>query len=104
MLKDALVGFPVLWRSSIPSRFVVIFVMDTESRQIANHISTRAAGTCVSGTLEKGTKGTNLPRGVVSPMPLYMVVVERKAACEDKSTCASLKVTQTGGTAVDSYL
>jgi hypothetical protein len=84
VFEDGLVRFSVLWGCRVPCRLVIVAFVDAETRKIADNITTRATGLRVQmkKLLEKAGKRTNLPRGVVRPIPLYMVVAVRKGSWE----------------------
>ena len=76
VFENALIGFPVLWRCLGPHTGTIrSWFMNTQRRKIAEDISVCAAadGVRQPPSAPRAARHTHLPRGVVRPMPLYML-------------------------------
>jgi hypothetical protein len=77
VLENALVGLSVLRGRCVPGAGPILGgLMGAQTRQVADNVAICAASEG-SARVVDGKQRTSLPRGVVSPIPLYMVVQRR---------------------------
>lgn len=73
MFQNGLIWLSVFWWCNIPTVLLAVFFVRSQGRQIADNITVCTAGINNSINSQRMKENTtDLPRGVVNPMPLYM--------------------------------